>query len=148
MIWLSSVGITWIDAPESQYASLNQDYKVWHRKYKYTLSNKSNKRNLLFIQSVIFFQIRCVVRANPPANIDWLKESLIISTGELDFQIGIDIFMFCYIPSFHQWARFPYQTRLFNVLSYCIISTEFLSHIRIYHIIQIWWFPLMIYTFE
>ena len=47
-----SVGITWEDAPEVQYASLEQDYKV-----------------------------RCVVRANPPANIDWLKESLIISTG-------------------------------------------------------------------
>ena len=100
MIWLSSVGITWIDAPESQYASLNQDYKVWQRKYKYTLSNKSNKRNLLFIQSIIFFKIRCVVRANPPANIDWLKESLIISTGELDFQIGIDIVMFCHILSY------------------------------------------------
>ena len=46
------VGITWEDAPIIQYASLNEDYKV-----------------------------RCVVRANPPANIDWLKESLIISTG-------------------------------------------------------------------
>lgn len=47
------IGITWEDAPEVQYASLEQDYKV-----------------------------RCVVRANPPANIDWLKESLIISTGD------------------------------------------------------------------
>ena len=47
-----SVGITWEDAPMVQYASLQEDYKV-----------------------------RCVVRANPPANIDWLKESLIISTG-------------------------------------------------------------------
>ena len=47
------VGITWEDAPISQYASIGEDYKV-----------------------------RCVVRANPPANIDWLKESLIISTGE------------------------------------------------------------------
>ena len=47
-----SVGITWEDAPRVQYASLDEDYKV-----------------------------RCVVRANPPANIDWLKESLIISTG-------------------------------------------------------------------
>jgi len=47
------IGITWEDAPIVQYASLDQDYKV-----------------------------RCVVRANPPANIDWLKESLIISTGD------------------------------------------------------------------
>jgi len=47
------IGITWEDAPISQYASIGEDYKV-----------------------------RCVVRANPPANIDWLKESLIISTGE------------------------------------------------------------------
>lgn len=48
------VGITWEDAPITQYASLDEDYKV-----------------------------RCVVRANPPANIDWLKESLIISTGSV-----------------------------------------------------------------
>lgn len=27
------------------------------------------------------YKIRCVVRASPPATIDWLKESLIISTG-------------------------------------------------------------------
>jgi len=47
------IGITWEDAPRVQYASLDEDYKV-----------------------------RCVVRANPPANIDWLKESLIISTGD------------------------------------------------------------------
>jgi len=47
------IGITWEDAPISQFASIGQDYKV-----------------------------RCVVRANPPANIDWLKESLIISTGD------------------------------------------------------------------
>jgi len=47
------IGITWEDAPITQYASLDEDYKV-----------------------------RCVVRANPPANIDWLKESLIISTGD------------------------------------------------------------------
>jgi len=47
------IGITWEDAPIVQYASLEEDYKV-----------------------------RCVVRANPPANIDWLKESLIISTGD------------------------------------------------------------------
>ncbi len=51
---MCAVGITWEDAPISQYASIGQDYKV-----------------------------RCVVRASPPANIDWLKESLIISTGAL-----------------------------------------------------------------
>jgi len=46
------IGITWDDAPQEQYARINQDYKI-----------------------------KCVVRANPPANIDWLKEALIISTG-------------------------------------------------------------------
>jgi len=47
------IGITWEDAPTEQFARLDNDYKI-----------------------------RCVVRANPPANIDWLKESLIISTGD------------------------------------------------------------------
>jgi hypothetical protein len=28
------------------------------------------------------YKIRCVVRASPPATIDWLKEMLIISTGK------------------------------------------------------------------
>jgi len=45
------IGITWSDAPTSQYASLGSDYKL-----------------------------RCKVEANPPANIDWLKESVIVST--------------------------------------------------------------------
>ena len=58
------VGITWEDAPIVQYASLDQDYKV-----------------------------RCVVRANPPANIDWLKESLIISTGNYQSQLIPFIFL-------------------------------------------------------
>jgi len=47
------VGITWEDAPEEQNAVIDRDYKV-----------------------------RCVVRASPPATIDWLKDSLVISTGE------------------------------------------------------------------
>ena len=48
-----SVGITWDDASDTQNGVLNQDFKI-----------------------------RCVVRASPPATIDWLKESLIISTGK------------------------------------------------------------------
>ena len=56
-----SVGITWSDAPTAQYASIGTDYKL-----------------------------RCKVEANPPANIDWLKESVIISSGEqkLDMKVG------------------------------------------------------------
>ena len=46
------VGITWDDAPTEQNAVINTDYKI-----------------------------RCVVLASPPATIDWLKESLIVSTG-------------------------------------------------------------------
>ncbi|TRY72000.1 hypothetical protein TCAL_16236, partial [Tigriopus californicus] len=45
------IGITWDDAPEEQNAVIYTDYKI-----------------------------RCVVRASPTATIDWLKESLIIST--------------------------------------------------------------------
>jgi hypothetical protein len=48
-----SVGITWEDAPTDQHAVINTDYKI-----------------------------RCVVKASPPATIDWLKESLIVSTGK------------------------------------------------------------------
>ena len=47
------VGITWDDASRSQNGVLDEDFKI-----------------------------RCVVRASPPATIDWLKESLIISTGK------------------------------------------------------------------
>ena len=47
------VGITWEDAPEDQYAVIHKDSKI-----------------------------RCVVKARPAAIVDWLKESLIISTGE------------------------------------------------------------------
>lgn len=47
------IGITWSDAPTEQFASLGTDYKL-----------------------------KCKVEANPPANIDWLKESVIISTGD------------------------------------------------------------------
>ena len=51
-----AVGITWDDAPIEQNAVIHRDYKI-----------------------------RCVVRASPPATIDWLKESLIISTGKCFF---------------------------------------------------------------
>ena len=51
--WNVSVDITWDDAPVEQNAVINTDYKI-----------------------------RCVVRAQPPATIDWLKEDLIISTGK------------------------------------------------------------------
>ena len=47
------VGITWEDAPEDQYAVIHKDSKI-----------------------------RCVVKARPAATVDWLKESLIISTGQ------------------------------------------------------------------
>jgi len=47
------IGITWDDASRSQNGVLDEDFKI-----------------------------RCVVRASPPATIDWLKESLIISTGD------------------------------------------------------------------
>ena len=50
--FLHLVGITWDDAPTEQHAVINTDYKI-----------------------------RCVVLASPPATIDWLKESLIVSTG-------------------------------------------------------------------
>ena len=47
------VGITWVDAPTVQYARVDADYKL-----------------------------RCKVQANPAANIDWLKESVVISSGK------------------------------------------------------------------
>jgi len=47
------IGITWEDAPEDQYAVIHKDSKI-----------------------------RCVVKARPAATVDWLKESLIISTGD------------------------------------------------------------------
>ena len=50
------VGITWDDAPTEQHAVINTDYKI-----------------------------RCVVLASPPATIDWLKESLIVSTGRSSY---------------------------------------------------------------
>ena len=34
-------------------------------------------------------QVRCVVAASPPANIDWLKESAIISSGRFLFQVVV-----------------------------------------------------------
>ena len=52
----SAVGITWEDAPEDQYAVINKDSKI-----------------------------RCVVKARPAATVDWLKESLILSTGKFEF---------------------------------------------------------------
>ena len=53
-----TVGITWEDAPEDQYAVIHKDSKI-----------------------------RCVVKARPAATVDWLKESLIISTGKHPFII-------------------------------------------------------------
>jgi hypothetical protein len=49
-----TVGISWEDAPTVQYASYGLNYKIM-----------------------------CRVRAQPPANIDWLKKSHIISSGML-----------------------------------------------------------------
>ena len=48
-----AVGITWLDAPQEQFARVATDHKI-----------------------------RCKVQANPAANIDWLKESVVISSGE------------------------------------------------------------------
>ena len=48
-----AVGITWLDAPQEQFARVDTDHKI-----------------------------RCKVQANPAANIDWLKESVVISSGE------------------------------------------------------------------
>jgi len=47
------VGITWDDAPLEQYATLGEPFKI-----------------------------RCAVRAEPPASIDWIKQSQIISSGD------------------------------------------------------------------
>ena len=60
------VGITWDDAPTEQNAVINTDYKI-----------------------------RCVVLASPPATIDWLKESLIVSTGRTLLAIFYFIKKFC-----------------------------------------------------
>nr|CAD7605377.1 unnamed protein product [Timema genevievae] len=46
------IAVTWLDAPEEQYPILNSDYKV-----------------------------RCKVMANPPPNIDWQKNSELITPG-------------------------------------------------------------------
>ena len=67
---LAAVGITWVDAPTAQFATLAADYKL-----------------------------RCKVEANPAANIDWLKEGIIISSGGFHcnsylptyFNFGVDI---------------------------------------------------------
>ena len=56
---LFSVGITWVDAPLLQFAKIHSDYKL-----------------------------KCKVQANPAANIDWLKESVVISSGEFLQIIG------------------------------------------------------------
>jgi len=47
------LGITWVDAPLAQFAKIDSDFKV-----------------------------KCKVQANPAANIDWLKESVVISSGD------------------------------------------------------------------
>ena len=49
---LFSVGITWVDAPLLQFARVDADARV-----------------------------KCKVQANPAANVDWLKEASIISSG-------------------------------------------------------------------
>ena len=74
-----SVGITWVDAPTAQYARVHTDHKL-----------------------------RCKVQANPAANIDWLKESVIISSGELSiypthvFNI-VECYVYVTLP-FQKWA--------------------------------------------
>ena len=67
-----SVGITWVDAPLAQFAKIDSDFKL-----------------------------RCKVQANPAANIDWLKESVIISSGEF-------ILLFC-----HQNLTFEFTYSLY-----------------------------------
>ena len=60
---LSLVGITWLDAPQEQFARVDTDHKI-----------------------------RCKVQANPAANIDWLKESVVISSGEIYVSIKFSRF--------------------------------------------------------
>ena len=81
-----SVGITWVDAPLAQFAKIDSDFKL-----------------------------RCKVQANPAANIDWLKESVIISSGEFIFlslyqplrlEFGFNFSFYCTVvqrlyPSFY-----------------------------------------------
>jgi neurocan core protein len=54
------IGITWEDAPEDQYAVIHKDSKI-----------------------------RCVVKARPAATVDWLKESLILSTGKKSISLKL-----------------------------------------------------------
>ena len=56
-IFSSTVGITWEDAPEDQYATIYKDSKI-----------------------------RCLVKARPAAEIDWLKENLVLSPGKFQNQ--------------------------------------------------------------
>ena len=70
------VGITWEDAPEDQYAVIHKDSKI-----------------------------RCVVKARPAAIVDWLKESLIISTGQF-FNFYIDFYHFSYQP-IYRYLEYP-----------------------------------------
>ena len=76
VIFSFSVGITWDDAPTDQHAVINTDYKI-----------------------------RCVVLASPPATIDWLKESLIVSTGRI---------LHTHTTIAKLWNKFFYYTKLLS----------------------------------
>jgi hypothetical protein len=66
-IFIFSVGITWEDAPTEQSAIFGQPYKV-----------------------------RCVVRANPPATIDWQKNGVGFTTSRRLLFIFIQ-YLFIYL---------------------------------------------------
>ena len=76
MFYYFQVGITWEDAPEDQYAVIHKDSKI-----------------------------RCVVKARPAAIVDWLKESLIISTGQF-FYFYIDFYDFSY-QLIYRYVEYP-----------------------------------------
>ena len=78
MFYYFQVGITWEDAPEDQYAVIHKDSKI-----------------------------RCVVKARPAAIVDWLKESLIISTGKF-FYFYIDFYDFSYqLIQIYRYVEYP-----------------------------------------
>ena len=60
----------------------DKSHKFWNQKEKIILVGE---KILVFL----LMWCRCKVRAMPPANIDWLKESLIISTGGTHTHIHI-----------------------------------------------------------
>jgi hypothetical protein len=65
------VGITWEDAPLVQYASHGLTYKIM-----------------------------CRVRAQPPANIDWLKKSHIIASGKWTARSVLSLQLFQQIKTY------------------------------------------------